>query len=52
MNDKLILDIKSELKNKSDQEKMQFLHNIINWCNNQHSILANKLNTAPIERIK
>lgn len=52
MNDKLILDIKAELQNKADHEKMQLLKMIMQWCNNQHTILANKLNTAPIERIK
>lgn len=52
MNDKILFDLKSELHNKSEQEKMQFLQNLMNWCNNQHNILANKLNTQPIERIK
>jgi hypothetical protein len=46
-----LLDIKHNLREKSDQDKLNILHQLHTWSGNEMRILTEKHNTQNIERI-
>lgn len=47
----IILNIKTELKNKDDADKIAMLQNLAQYINRELNILADKVNHPYIERI-